>query len=288
MLANMRDLLKHDREFLFGFVVILVLIFLSILSFFSPYDPRSWNVVPHDLPPSLNYPFGTNSVGQDVFWIMTYAIRGSFLLGIIVVLISRTIAILVGLTAGSKGGIGDRILMTLNDGFVVIPALPMLIFFGFVLKEKMNVFVMGTILAIFGWAWDGRLIRSLALSLREREFTHTALFSGMSTFKVILKEHMPFVVPLVMATSMTNMLWAIGMEVTLAVFGLSSLDMPTLGTTIYWANEYQAMLTGVWWWMLAPVAVCIFLFVALYMLSTSISRFLDPRTRLQKVKLGVK
>lgn len=282
-------MLKDNKGFFFSFIVILVLIFLSILSFLSPYDPRSWNVVSPDLSPSLKYFLGTNSLGQDIFWNMTHALRNSLFLGIMVALMSRIIAIFVGLTAGYKGGSVDRILMVVNDSFVVIPALPILIFLGFMLREKMNIFVVSLFLAIFGWAWDGRLIRSLSLSLREREFTSTAVFSGMNIFQVILKEHLPFVIPLVMATTMTNILWAIGMEVTLAVFGLGvSLETSTLGTTIHWAIEYQAMMRGIWWWILTPIIVCIFLFVALYILSSSISEFLDPRTRLQRIKLGVK
>jgi len=280
-----KDLSKYDKEFLFGFIVIFILVIFSTLSFFSPYDPRSWDVVPANIPPCLKYPFGTTSTGQDLFWVMTHAIKGSLTLGIIEALISRVIAIFVGLIAGYRGKMADRVLMSVNDSFVVIPILPILIFLGFALKEQMNLLTMAIILAIFGWAWDARLIRSMALSLREREFTNMAIFSGMDTFKIILKEYLPFVIPLVIATIITNMLYAIGMEITLAVFGLSSLEVPTLGITIYWATDYQAALTGVWWWLLIPVAVCIFLFVALYFLSTSISRFLDPRTRLQRIKL---
>jgi len=287
MFGNLKDLLKDNKGFFFSFIVILVLIFLSILSFLSPYDPRSWNVVPPDLPPSLKHFLGTNSLGQDIFWNMTHALRNSLFLGIMVALMSRIIAIFMGLVAGYKGGIVDRILMIVNDSFVIIPALPILIFLGFMLREKMNIFVVSLFLAIFGWAWDGRLIRSLSLSLREREFTSTAVFSGMNIFQVILKEHLPFIIPLVMATTMTNILWAIGMEVTLAVFGLGvSLGTPTLGTTIHWAIEYQAIMRGIWWWISPPIIVCIFLFVALYILSTSISEFLDPRTRVQRIKIG--
>jgi peptide/nickel transport system permease protein len=285
MFAAIGGLLKHDGRFLFGFVVVLLMLVLALLSFVSPYDPRTWSVVPLDLPPSFEHLLGTNSMGQDVFWTMTHAIRGSLTVGILSVIMSRVVAILVGLVAGYRGGFVDRALMSLNDGFVVMPVLAILIFFGFVLKDSMNVFLLSGLLALFGWAWDARMIRALTLSLREREFTDVAVFSGMSTIRVVLGEYLPFAIPLILATTMTNMLFVVQMEITLAVFGLSSLELPTIGTSIYWANQYQALFRGMWWWIFSPVVITILLFVGLYMLSTSINEFLDPRTRLERITL---
>jgi peptide/nickel transport system permease protein len=147
----------------------------------------------------------------------------------------------------------------------------------------MNLVTLGLLLACFGWAWDARVIRSDILSLRERGFTQTAILSGTGTFKLVLKEYMPFVMPLVFATLINVMSWAIGLEVTLAILGLVNLDLPTLGTMIYWALNYQAVLLGYWWWLLTPVTLSILLFISLYWLSVSISEYLDPRSRIQRV-----
>jgi peptide/nickel transport system permease protein len=94
---------------------------------------------------------------------------------------------------------------------------------------------------------------------------------------------MPFVMPLVFATLINVMSWAIGLEVTLAILGLVNLDLPTLGTMIYWALNYQALLLGYWWWLLTPVVLSVLLFVSLYWLSVSISEYLDPRSRTQRI-----
>ncbi|HHV81238.1 MAG TPA: ABC transporter permease [bacterium] len=285
MFSTIKTLFKYNKKFAFGFTVISILVFLAILSFFSPYDPKVWNLTPRDLPPSIQHPLGTTSMGQDVFWLATYAIKNSLFLSIISMFISRIIAIAVGLVAGYKGGSLDRILMTLNDSFVIIPLLPILILIASVLKGGLNIVNLGILLGFFGWAWDARVIRSQILSLREREFTYTARLSGMKTSSIILKEYLPFIVPLIMATAMNNMLWAIGMEVTLAILGLSSLEIPTLGTMIHWSVNSQSLLLGIWWWILTPVIICIFLFISLYMLSVSISEFLDPRSRLKRIEV---
>lgn len=286
MFVILKDLLKRDKKFLFGFTVICILVFLAILSAFSPYDPRSWNVVPKDKPPSFQHLLGTNSMGQDMFWNTTHALKNSFILGLTAACISTIIGTIVGLIAGYRGGVLDRVLMSINDSFIVLPSLPILVFLSFSLREKMTIFVMGAILSIFSWPWGGKQVRAQVLSLREREFTYTSVFSGMNMWKVVFKEHLPFVIPWVIANFINTILWALGMEIALSVLGLTSLETPTIGTTIHWAMQYQAIFRGIWWWMLTPIILSIIFFVALYMLSVSISEFLDPRTRLQRIKMG--
>ncbi|PMQ01230.1 MAG: peptide ABC transporter [Dictyoglomus sp. NZ13-RE01] len=283
MFTVFKDLYRNDKKFAFGFTVILILIILVILSFFSPYDPKLWNVVPKDMLPSLKYPLGTNSMGQDIFWNMTHAIKNSLSLGSLTAVISISIGTIVGLIAGYRGGRLDRILMSINDSFIVLPSLPILILLSSILKEHLSIVLIAIILSLFSWPWGGRQVRAIVLSLREREFTYTANFSGMGTMKVVVKEHLPFVIPWVMANFINTILWAIGMETTLSIFGLSSLETPTIGTTIYWAVQYQAIFRGIWWWILTPVVIAVILFISLYMLSVSISNFLDPRTRLQRM-----
>jgi peptide/nickel transport system permease protein len=236
-----------------------------------------------DLSPSLKHPFGTNSRGQAVFWWMAFAVRNSLYLGIVTALVSRVIAILVGLTAGYRGGILDKILMSINDSFVVIPILPILILVSFLLRENMNITILAVFLGIFGWAWDARLIRAQVLSLKECSFTRTAVYSGTNAFRITLNEHLPFVLPVIFATTINNMIWSIGMEVTLGVLGLSSITTPTLGSTIYWANSHQALIAGIWWWLAAPILLSIILFLGLYLLISSINEYIDPRTRLRRM-----
>jgi peptide/nickel transport system permease protein len=283
MLRVLRDLLKHDGRFRIAFVFLLAVGILSLLSLVSPYDPTRTFKVPADLPPSLEHPFGTSSRGQDVFWWMTFAVSNSLSLGLMTALISRVIAILVGLTAGYRGGLIDRALMSVNDSFVVMPVLPILILLSFLLRSSMSLFMLAFILGLFGWPWDARLIRAQVLSLKERAFTRTAFYSGTGPLRISLNEHLPFVLPVVFATTINNMLWSIGMEVTLSVLGLSNVTLPTIGTSIFWANQHQALVAGVWWWLAAPVLVAIILFLGLYLFFSSVNEYIDPRTRLRRI-----
>ncbi|HAN94763.1 MAG: ABC transporter permease [Limnochordia bacterium] len=284
MFAVIRDLYRNDKRFAFGFTVLAFFVIIAFVSRFAPYDMRAWNTVPRDLRPSLQHPLGTNSIGQDIMWKAMAAIKNSLLLGVIAAAISRVIAIVVGLLSGYKGGLFDRVVMVLTDSFIIIPLFPILILIATILRSSLNMVVLGIVIGLFGWAWDARLFRSQILSLKEREFTRTAVFSGLKTFKIVTTEHLPYIVPLVMATTINNVIWVIGMEVTLSMLGLSNLNTPTIGTMIYWALQYQAIFLERWNWILTPVIICVVLILALYMLSTSISEYLDPRTRLQMIR----
>ena len=277
-----KDLFR-DFRFVVSFIVLLIILILAVLSIFSPYDPTLWNVVPRDMRPSAEYWLGTDSNGQDIFWQATFAIRNSLIISLIAGLVSRVIAILVGMIAGYKGGTTDRILMFISDSLLVIPLFLIFVMLAMLVREHMNLVVLGLLLSIFGWAWDARLIRSMILSLREREFTKTAILSGTGTVKLVWNEYMPFTMPLIFSTLINNIGFAIGLEITLAIIGLVDLMIPTLGTMLNWALFYQSILLGRWWWVLTPMVLSVLLFIALYWLSVSISEYLDPRTRIQRV-----
>lgn len=281
-MKTFRDLFR-DYRFCVSLIVLVIILILAFLSLFSPYDPTLWNVVPKELKPSAKYLLGTDSNGQDVFWQATYAVRNSLIISLVASLVSRVIAILVGMVAGYKRGSTDRVLMFVSDSLLVIPLFLIMVMLAMLVRQNMNLLVLGLLLSFFGWAWDARTIRSVILSLREREFTQTAILSGTGTVKLVLNEYMPFAMPFIFSTLINNISWAIGLEITLAILGLVNLNIPTLGTMLNWALFYQSILLGRWWWILTPVVLSVFLFVALYWLSISISEYLDPRTRIQRV-----
>jgi peptide/nickel transport system permease protein len=278
----LKDLFR-DYRFACSFVVLSLLLILALLSLFSPYNPSEWGVVPRDLKPSWKNLLGTDSNGQDIFWQATFAVRNSLIISVIAGTVSRVIAVVIGMVAGYRGRTTDRVLMFISDSLLVIPLFLIIVMTAMLVREHMSLVTLGLLLAFFGWAWDARVIRSLILTLRERDFTQTAILSGTGTLKLVLNEYMPYATPLVFSTLINNMSWAIGLEMTLAILGLISMNIPTLGTMLQWAINYQAILLGRWWWILTPIVLAVLLFVALYWLSVSISEYLDPRSRIQRV-----
>jgi len=283
VLKILRDLLRYNREFAAGVALLGFVILVAAASFFSPYPAADSYVVPPDLPPSWPHILGTTSRGQDVFWQLAAAIRNTLLFGFSVALLSRLISLVVGLVAGYAGGVVDRVLMAINDSFIVIPLFPILVLFFFVMRERMTWAWLALAMASLGWAYDARLIRSVALSLRTREFTQTSIFSGMSMRQILVEEHLPYVLPIVFSTTMNNINWSIGLEVTLSVLGFTNVDTPTIGMMIYWANQHTAMVAGIWWWFAFPVALVVMTFIGLFLLAVSMNEYIDPRSRLARV-----
>ncbi len=283
MLAVFRDLVRYNIEFAIGVLLVGGIVIFALLSFFSPFDPTQVYAVVPDRPPNAQYWFGTNSRGQDMFWQLTFAFRNTLSFGFTVAVLSRIISIVVGLSAGYLGGWVDRVLMFFNDIVVAIPFFPILILFYFVMRTNLNSFTLALVMACFGWPYDARLIRSVTLGLRHREFTRQAVFAGMSPAKIMFQEHLPYVMPIIFSTALANMIWSIGLEVTLAVLGFTNINIPTVGTTLYWANNHSALVVGTWWWILIPVTLLVLTFLGLFLLAVSLNEYIDPRSRLRRM-----
>src|SRR5690348_3761140 len=176
--------------------------------------------------------------------------------------------------------------MAVNDSFIVIPLFPILVLFYFVMRDHMSWVLLALVMAGLGWAYDARLIRSVALSLRTREFTETAIFSGMSARQVLLQEHLPYVLPIVFSTTMNNINWSIGLEVTLSVLGFTDINTPTVGTMLFWANQHSALISGVWWWYTIPTIFIMLTFIGLFLLAVSLNDYIDPRSRIARMGGG--
>jgi peptide/nickel transport system permease protein len=285
-MATIKGLFRFSPSFRYGAILLLLVLIMVALSYVAPYEADERRVVPVNQPPSAEYWLGTTSQGQDVFWIMTYAMRNSLAIASLAVLIGRGIGVMLGMVSGYLGGTVDRVLSSIVDSFIVIPRLPLLILIAFILRGDMSMLVLAMLIGFLDWAFPSKRYRSQILSLREREFTHTAVFSGMGTAKIVIREHLPFIIPFLLADIVSGFLFAIGFEVTLSVLGLSALGTPSIGTMIYWGNYYQALLANRIWVLAAPIAASIIVVVGFYLVSIGLSEYLDPRTRLARLQVG--
>ena len=272
---SFRDAYKGNFKFRLGFSIVLVMSILGlVLPYFSPQDPRSWYTVPKDKPPSFQYPLGTTTMGRNVFWELCASIGKSLTIALITALIASHVGLLIGLVAGIKGGILDKILMFVSDTFVIVPQLVLLIVVITVVRTWITIPMLGAIISIVSWPWPARQVRSMVLSLRERTFVYTARLSGMNMPKVLLYELMPHLLGWHLVNFANTILFSVGTEGSLAIFGLSLLDNNTLGAMLYWAINFYALYRGLWWWISAPVVTLVLIFVSFYLISVGLSEHL--------------
>lgn len=250
------------------FILAVFFVIGFIFPLFQGGSVTEWNQYPSNLKPGGEHLLGTNSLGQDIFRLLCSSIKNSFLIGLFVAVLATFIGVLMGLTAGLKGGLIDRLIMLLADTFIVIPSLPILILLGSLTKGSASLFLIGGVLVFFNWPWPARQVRSMGLTLRERDYISTASFSGESTLKILAKEIFPFVKDWSIGNFINTILVAIASESGLAVIGMSSNSNATLGTMIYWANQHQAMLGGKWLWIGAPVVSICLIFIGLFLFMT--------------------
>jgi len=254
-----------------GFVIVSIFTLGAfILPLFAPADPSVQSTYMKNMPLTAAHLLGTNSLGQDIFWLLVFSIRNSLILGGIVAVGVTIISTIVGLSAGFIGGNFEWFVMLVVDTFITIPLLPLLIMLGALIRANQAFLVLAII--IFGWAWAARTVRSMALSLREREFINMARFSGANTIQILAREIFPYVTAYMLVNFINTMLFAINTEATLAVIGVSRVEIPTLGSIVFWALNYNALFTGNYVWIIAPIVATIALFLGLFLLSTGFNQ----------------
>ncbi len=261
-----------------GLIITLFFFILGFVVYYIPHiDPFQFNTYAPKLGASAEHWLGTTSMGQDVTWLLINAIHNSLLIGLIVALIGTVVGVFVGLLAGFVGGALDRVLMTITDTFVVIPSLPILILMTSLMRGSSTVILMALVLAMFAWAWPSRQIRSMALTIKERDFIHTARFSGEGTIQIVVTEILPFALTWSLSNFMNAVLSAIGQESSLAVLGLSPGSLVSLGNMIQWAREKNAIFTGQWLWIGSPIVATVVLFIGLFLLITGYNDYLSMK-----------
>ncbi len=270
--------MKSNLRLNLGVIIVLVLTAGAfILPFFTDVDPSRQGTYFRNLPMSGEHFLGTNSLGQDIFWYLVFSLRNSMILGIGVSFFAIIISLLLGLTAGYVGGLYDRVVMLVTDSFIAIPSFPILIVLGTLVRGQTNFYILGSILVIFGWAWNARTVRSMALSIREREFINTSKFSGSNTLEIVMYEIFPYVSAYLVVGFINSILYVINTEAALAVIGLSNVEVPTLGSIIFWGLNYNAMFIGQYTWIVAPVVTTILLFLGLFLTSTGYNQLFATR-----------
>ena len=236
-------------------VVLFVVAFLGETLSRNPYNEPS---AAPSLPPSMEHWFGTNSIGTDVFSQVQRAAQRSMEVALLVALLSTTFGALVGAVAGYFRGWLDAVLMRLTDLFLTIPTLAVLLVVSNKYKNSdKSWLVIVLIIAAFAWMPLARLVRGVALSLREREFVEAARAVGASHGRIIFRHILPNALGPIIVNGTLVVAAAILVETALSYlgFGIQPPDV-SLGQLV--ADGAQAL--GTRWWLFYPPGLFLLLF----------------------------
>jgi peptide/nickel transport system permease protein len=277
-----RKFRKH-RLAIIGLGILVVLIVAAIVGpILTPFVfneiPKPDKIVYAGRPPSLAHPFGeTGGLQRDVLQLVVNGARTSLIIGFSSMAIGAIIGTIVGSMAGYLGGFIDNVLMRVVDVMLSLPLLFVILvaskFFG-----NGNVILIIIIFGVFSWMGIARLVRSLFLSIREREFVEAAKAVGVRDRRIIFRHILPNAIsPIVVSASLIVAGNIIGEAfVSFLGFGVNPI-FPTWGNVL--SNALTFIPVGNWWWPLFPGLAIIMTVLAVNFVGDGLRDALDPRSR---------
>jgi peptide/nickel transport system permease protein len=270
--------LRRDEKAAAGAIILFILLVLTAFpTWFTPHDPASEIYTPGS-GLSWSHLLGTTSFGQDVFSQLIAGTRQSVLIALIVGFLCTIISVTVGITAAYMGGVVDDGLSLLTDVILVIPTFPLIIVIVGYLKSA-GFWLMVFVLVFTGWSYGARQLRVQALSLRNRDYLLAAKARGESSWYVITVELIPPMTSLIVANFLGAALYAVLASAGLQFVGLGNINTESWGTMLYWAQNNEALQTGLPLWALAPGVAIAILGSGLALLNYAFDEVANPALR---------
>ncbi len=224
------------------------LIFMFLLAFLGPYlSKHKWDDLDFMYllqPPSSEHWFGTTQIGGDVFALTMRGLQKSLIIGLLVAFFSTGIAAIVGAFAGYLGGKIDKAMMWVVDLLLVLPAFLLIAVMSPLYRGK-TWLIFVVLLAAFGWMITSRIVRGMAMSLRERDFIRAARYMGVPTRTIVFRHLIPNVASILIIAATLDVGGTILSETGLSYlgFGIQPPDV-SLGSLI--ADGTNSALTYPW------------------------------------------
>lgn len=255
-----------------------VIAFFALMAVFGPLiapeDPRASSLeVLEGI--SLAHPLGTTENGSDVLSQLLVGARVSIVVGFAAALISAALGTVVGLAGGWFGGWTDRVLDALENWFLVLPTLPLMIVLTRLLSPSLVVLIV--VIGLTSWAGTGRIVRAQVLTLRERAFVERARALGASDLYILRTHILPNTAPLIFANTVLIIAVAILSEAALAFLGLGDPNSISWGTMLERAFDSGAPSAGAWWYVVPPGLCLTTLVLAVALLGHLFEDRVNPR-----------
>ncbi|MDR0959630.1 MAG: ABC transporter permease [Propionibacteriaceae bacterium] len=278
-MGRRRFLFLRNAKSILGLSIIGFFVVLAIVGpWIAPHDPNAVNPSASLESPSWSHWLGTSQTGQDIFSQLLVGTRGVMVVGFSAGIIATALAVVIGVSAGFIGGAGDEVLSMLSNIFLVIPSLPLIIIITAQIEGNSHLTII-LVIALTGWAWGARVLRSQTLSLRRRDFVEAARANGERRWRIIGFEILPNLTAIIASTFINTVTAAVLAEITLAYIGVASLSDWNWGTILYWAQSSGAFQQGAWWWYV-PAGLCVALLgMSLALINFGIDEFVNPRLR---------
>ena len=233
-------------------IAVLAVIGLGCLlcDLFLTNDPGYMNLSACNLAPRPAYPFGTDTMGRDIFAMIWSGGRLSLFIGLLATLISTAIAVLLGSLSGCAGEKLDAFLMRVNEIVVSIPNLLLVVLLQ-AIWGKPSVLSLSIVIGFTSWMTIFKVVRTEVRVLRESEYVQASRNMGGSFFHILRVHLAPNFLPSILFMVVMNVRSAMLAESTLSFLGLGlPLEVVSWGSML--SLSEKALLTGSWWIIVIP------------------------------------
>jgi peptide/nickel transport system permease protein len=244
-------------------------------------------------PPSATHILGTDESGRDMLNLTVHGARISIVIGLLATAITVLIGAVVGIVAGYVGGRWDQFLMRITDFFLVLPTFVLAVVLAPLILDIVGVdaeflgiratlVVIVIVIGVTSWASTARIVRSQALSVRERMYVDRARVIGGGRGHIMRRHILPNVVNLIVANTVLTFAAAVFTETSLAFIGFGDPAAPSWGQLLNAAQDAGAPGLGAWWYI-APPAVCVVaVILAFTLVGNALDDVLNPKSGVRR------
>jgi len=269
----LRRITKHNLA-LVGLIILVPMFLCAVLApFISPHDPVEPDLKNILTGPTWSHPFGTDTLGRDVFSRVIYGSRISLLVGFVSVGIATLIGIMIGAVSGYTGGIVDELIMRFVDLMMCFPTFFLILAVIALLEPSIwNIMI---VIGLTNWMGIARLVRAEILSIKGKEYVLAAKAMGFPRRRIIFGHVLPNALSPVYVVATLGIGGAILTESALSFLGIGvQPPTPSWGNILTQAKDN---LEVAWWLSLYP-GLAIFLTVMGYnLLGEGLRDVFDPR-----------
>jgi len=217
---------------------------------------------------------GTDDLRRDLAVGIIWGTPIALFIGLTVSIFSIAIGLIYGVIAGYRGKRTDETMMRVNDIFYALPTLPLLILLSITFGR--SIFLIIGFILIFSWMGTAKVIRSIAMQIRNYQYVEAAKLMGQSDLMVIFKHIVPQLLPLTFASIAIAVPAAILAEAALSFIGLGDPSLPTWGQILHDANTADAASRGIWWWIIPPGLMIALTGLAFFLIGNTLDAIANP------------
>ncbi len=280
---NILQFLKNSPKFTIGITLITIVLIMTVFApVFTSYDPLTRFEGMYHSPPTAEHILGTTSLGRDVFAQTLYGGRQSIFVGLLAALITTSLGMLVGISAGYIGGVFDSIVSTLTNIMMVIPTIVLLLIIASMMDGVSPVLI-SLIIGLTSWPWNSRVLRAQTMSISNRDFVRSAETLGESKFRILFVEIMPNMLSIISSAFVGTLIYSIMAHATLEFIGFGDPESVTLGTILFNAQNSGAFRSGYFFEVAGAIAVLVMIGMGLTLINFAIDEISNPKLKAQRI-----